>query len=58
MLAIAADRFDIIGISTIGVSYGIVKNNFHNVPKVIPDSWSYPSPAPTNPCQYFIDPQE
>lgn len=55
ILKIAADRFDIIGISTVSDSYGIISNDFKNVPRVIIDSYVYPSPAPTNPCQYFIN---
>ncbi|MCD6290000.1 MAG: ABC transporter substrate-binding protein, partial [Anaerolineae bacterium] len=56
ILEIAADQFYVIGISLNPRGYGIVKNNFHNVPKVMPGSWLYPNPAPTNPCQYFKDP--
>ncbi|NOZ27672.1 MAG: ABC transporter substrate-binding protein [Chloroflexi bacterium] len=56
ILEIAADQFYVIGISLPPKGYGIVKNNFHNVPKVMPGSWLYPNPAPTNPCQYFKDP--
>jgi peptide/nickel transport system substrate-binding protein len=55
ILDIAKEEFYIIGISLAGEGFGIVKNNFHNVPEIIPDSWSYPTVSPTNPCQYFID---
>ncbi len=58
ILDIAAEEFFVIGINSESDTYGIVKNNFHNVPQVMPLSWAYPNPAPTNPCQYFIDPQE
>ncbi len=58
ILDIAAEQFYVIGIVLPGEGYGIVKNNFHNVPTVMPGAWTYPSPAPTNPEQYFIDPQE
>lgn len=54
ILDIAADQFYNIGINLTPESYGIVKNNFRNVPTVMPESWTYPSPAPTNPCQYFV----
>ena len=56
ILEIAADHVELIGISLPPKGYGIVKNNFHNVPKVMPGAWLYPNPAPTNPCQYFKDP--
>ena len=55
ILDIAADQFYVIGISTPPLRYGILKSNFHNVPDFIPQSWTYPHPAPTNPCQYFIE---
>lgn len=55
ILEIAADQFYVIGISLPVGGYGIVKNNFHNVPESMPGSWLYPNPAPTNPCQYFIE---
>jgi peptide/nickel transport system substrate-binding protein len=54
ILEISADQFYCIGTSLLGNGYGIVKNNFHNVPKSMPGSWFYPNPAPTNPEQYFI----
>ncbi|MFH1981806.1 MAG: ABC transporter substrate-binding protein [Pseudomonadota bacterium] len=56
ILDIARDQFYVMGISLPTSSIGIVKNNFHNVPAVLPYSWIYPTPAPTNPCQYFIAP--
>jgi peptide/nickel transport system substrate-binding protein len=57
ILDIAADQFYVIGISTPPLRYGILKTGFHNVPTFIPHSWTYPHPAPTNPCQYFMDRQ-
>jgi len=54
ILEIAAEQFYVIGISIPPLRYGIIKPNFHNVPLFIPHSWTYPHPAPTNPCQYFI----
>jgi len=57
VIQIAADQFYVMGIARTADGYGVVKNNFHNVPAVIPDSSKYPNPAPTNPCQYYIDPQ-
>jgi peptide/nickel transport system substrate-binding protein len=56
ILDIAAEQFYCIGISLPGNSYGIQKNNFYNVPKSMPSSWTYPQPGPSNPCQYFIKP--
>ena len=57
ILEISAEHFYVIGIALSGRGFGLVKNNFHNVPAEMPRSWTYPSPAPTNPVQYFIDPQ-
>lgn len=55
ILAIAADEFYAIGIALGPNGYGIVRNNFHNVPAVFPGSWLYPNPAPTNPEQYWVE---
>ena len=49
-----AEWFPHIGISTQPDLFGIVKNNMHNVPESMIDSWTYPTPAPTNPEQYFF----
>jgi len=57
IIDIAADQFYVIGLNRSPNTFGVVKNNFHNVPSTMPNSWSYPEPAPTNPCQYFIDSQ-
>ena len=35
--------------------YGIAKNNFKNVPTTMPNAWLYPTPAPTNPAQYYFE---
>lgn len=55
ILAVAKDQFYVIGFSSSPPGYGIVKNNFHNVPVSLPGSWQYPDPAPTNPEQYWIE---
>jgi peptide/nickel transport system substrate-binding protein len=55
ILEIAANQFYVIGIARPGKGYGIVKNNFQNVPGLMPAAWTYPDPAPTNPAQYFIE---
>ncbi len=55
ILQIAADEFWVIGISLPPTGYGIVKNNFHNVPEVMPSAWNYPHPGPTNVFTYFIE---
>lgn len=58
ILEIAAEQFQVIGIHSVPVGYGIVKPDFHNVPPLMFSAAFYPNPAPTNPCQYFIDPQK
>ncbi|HKJ63651.1 MAG TPA: ABC transporter substrate-binding protein, partial [Hyphomicrobiales bacterium] len=45
--AIAADQFEVIGLSKALPSYGIVKNGLRNVPESMPSSWSYATPSPT-----------
>ena len=54
ILAIAKDQLYVIGISSSPPGYGIVSNTFHNVPTSMPGSWQYPTPAPTQPEQYWI----
>lgn len=55
MLDIAADQFYVIGISLQPPGYGVVKNNFHNVPVSMPESFNYPDPFPTHPSTYWIE---
>jgi peptide/nickel transport system substrate-binding protein len=55
ILEIAAEQFYVIGISLEPTGYGIAKNNFRNVPESMPSAWLYPSPAPYNPAQFFIE---
>ncbi|MEJ7839956.1 MAG: hypothetical protein WKF81_14175 [Thermomicrobiales bacterium] len=52
-LQIAQEQFYAIGITLPGPGYGIVKNGFKNVMNDMPEEWTYPNPAPTNPEQYF-----
>jgi len=54
LLQMSADFFPCIGISTPTPSYGIVKNNMHNVPDELINSWSYPTPAPINTFAFFF----
>jgi peptide/nickel transport system substrate-binding protein len=56
ILEIAADQFYTVGLLWEGDGYGVVRNNFVNIPPVMPWSWSYPHPGPENPCQFFFDP--
>ncbi len=58
ILEIAEEQFYMMGICLNVDGYMLVKSNFHNVPLIMPKSYAYPTPAPTNPCQYFIDPQD
>jgi peptide/nickel transport system substrate-binding protein len=55
VLRLAKEFFYHIGISLAPPSYGIVKNDFHNVPEEMPASFIWPSPGPSNPEQYFIE---
>ena len=54
LLDIAADQFYVIGVSTPGPLYSVVKNTMHNVyPR--PFAWTYPSPVASNTEQYYFD---
>jgi len=55
ILDIAARQFFVIGIAAEAPQLGIVPPDFVNVPRMMPNSWLYPTPGPTNPQQYFID---
>ncbi len=57
ILVIAEEEFYIMGICSPPDLYFIKKTNFLNVPLVIPRSWAYATPGPTNPCQYYIEQQ-
>jgi ABC-type transport system substrate-binding protein len=54
VLRLAKEYFYHIGISLAPPGYGIVKNDFHNVPDEMPASFIWPSPGPSNPEQYFV----
>ena len=49
----AADEFEIIGISLAPNLVGVVNTKLRNVPRQIPASWMYPDPGPTLPQTYF-----
>jgi peptide/nickel transport system substrate-binding protein len=53
ILDIAAEEFYVIGVSLPVDGYGVVRNDFHNVPKQMPNSYIYPNPGPCNPEQFF-----
>jgi peptide/nickel transport system substrate-binding protein len=55
ILDIAAEQFYVMGISTEADGYGIVKNDFRNVPDSMFASFRWPSPGSTNPETYFWD---
>ena len=50
---IAADEFEIFGISTAPNQQGVVNAKLRNVPDSLPGSWMYPDPGPTLPQTYF-----
>ncbi|MGW5362984.1 ABC transporter substrate-binding protein [Actinopolymorpha pittospori] len=52
LLAISQEQFYVIGTVLPTGAYGIVKNEFHNVPKSLLYGWVYPLPGPTSPEQY------
>ena len=56
ILAITKEQFYTIGVSTSPDVYGLVKNNFHNVPESMVGAYLYPTPGPSNPVQYYMDP--
>ncbi|MCI0712786.1 MAG: ABC transporter substrate-binding protein [Chloroflexi bacterium] len=55
ILEIAADEFLVIGTVLDPNGVMLISGNLHNVPLLIPQAFTYPTPAPTNPAQYYID---
>ena len=52
---IAQDEFLLKGISTMPDGFGIVTNDLVNVPEAMWSAWSWPTPGPTRPEQYFFE---
>jgi peptide/nickel transport system substrate-binding protein len=57
IIQIAADEFWVIGMCTPTPGYGLVKNNFKNMPESYFSWWPARDPANTNPEQYYIEPE-
>ena len=55
ILGIAAEEFWIFGLTKYYKGYGIVKNNFKNVPDTVWQWHVSAAPAQTNPEQYYIE---
>lgn len=55
ILAITREQFYVIGTNMDADNYGVVKNNMRNVPDLMPDTFFYMTPGPTNPEQYFYE---
>jgi len=53
ILQAAAEAFYVFGVSQPPDGYGVVKDNLRNVTKTMPNSFGWPTPAPTRPEQYF-----
>jgi len=53
ILEATRDEFPVIGIGLPENGFGIVRNDFHNVPKSMPFAWTYPNPGPVRPEQFF-----
>jgi peptide/nickel transport system substrate-binding protein len=50
---IAAENFEVMGVSKSLPTYGIKKTDLANVPEAMPSSWYYPTPAPTLPQTWY-----
>lgn len=49
----AADQFLVFGVSLPPDGYGVVKNDMVNTMDVMPNSYGWPTPAPSRPEQFF-----
>lgn len=54
ILQVAEEQFYVMGIAPPTPASGIVSQRMRNVPDAMPLGFLYPTPAPTNPEQYFI----
>lgn len=54
ILMISQEQFYAIGIVLPTNGYGIVRNNFKNVMKIMPAAYLYPNPGPSDPPQYYF----
>ena len=55
ILQLAADAFEVIGLTRGTTVFGVRTDRLKNVPAKIPMGWEYPDPtAPTLPQQYWI----
>lgn len=54
VLEIAADAFYQIGISTQPETKAVARQQFRNIPPAMMQAWAWPTPAPSNPPQYFL----
>ena len=52
----AADAFEVIGVVQGLTTFGVHNKKLMNLPASMPNSWDYPTPAPTLPQQYFFAP--
>ena len=50
---IAADQFEVMGVSKSSSTYGIKRNGLMNVAPSMPSSWPYPTPAPALPQTWY-----
>lgn len=53
ILQIAADQFWVIGLALPVKGYGIVRNDFFNLPDKQLGAWLFPDPGPFNPPSFF-----
>lgn len=54
ILGIAREQFYVIGIARETEKFFLAGDRFHNVPETIIEGWTYPTPGPTRPEQYFF----
>lgn len=55
ILQISKEEFYTIGTLYTPKGYGIVRNDFHNVPPTVVASPTFSQPGSLNTCQFFIE---
>jgi peptide/nickel transport system substrate-binding protein len=55
LVAVAADNFYALGITSLPAEYGIVSQELRNVPDTMPSTYTWPTPAPSNLSIWFFE---
>ena len=55
LMEMAADQFYMIGISKPAMGYAVANAKLKNIMDMMPGAWQYPTPAPSEPYQWYFE---